>query len=86
VTKLSLLHPPGTIALGERTVVLPVSLCAGKSVEVSFGELKHAYILRRALPWMTQGPVLVVETAQGTYEYPRDWFSGEADQRRPRGR
>jgi len=82
LTLLSLRNDPGKIAVGEAEVVLPEGLCVGRTVIVPIGDVKHAYLLRRALPLMTHGPVLVVETARGTFEYPRDWFGQEGDQRR----
>jgi hypothetical protein len=93
----TLLHPPGTIAVratelpGKGTpfrearadeVDLPTKLCSGTQMTLSIDEVKHAYLLRRALPWNQTGPVLVVETARGVFEYPRDWFAGDNDQRR----
>ncbi len=30
----------------------------------------------------TTGPVLVLETKKGVFEYPRDWFAEGSDQRR----
>jgi hypothetical protein len=45
-------------------------------------DLRHAYLLRRALPWNHTGPVLVVETRRGVFQYPRDWFGAENDQKR----
>lgn len=79
---MTLLHDPGTIAVREDEVVLPEQICSGNSVTVPLGELRHAYLLRRALPWNHSGPVLVVETGRGVFQYPRDWFAAEADQKR----
>lgn len=78
----TLLHAPGTIAVRDGEVALPSELCSGMAVTVPVGELRHAYLLRRALPWNHTGPVLVVETQRGVFQYPRDWFAGENDQRR----
>jgi hypothetical protein len=78
----TLLHPPGTIAVRDAEVALPAELCSGNTVTVPVDEVRHAYFLRRALPWNHTGPVLVVETQRGVFQYPRDWFAGESDQRR----
>jgi hypothetical protein len=78
----TLRHAPGTIAVRDEAVVLPEHLCSGNSVTVPLSDLRHAYLLRRALPWNHHGPVLVVETQRGVFQYPRDWFAAEADQRR----
>ena len=78
----TLAHEAGTIGVSSQGVALPPRLCAGLSAEMSFGDVKHAYFLRRVLPFMTTGPLLVVETARGTFAYPRDWFASETDQRR----
>lgn len=79
---MSVLHDPGTIAVREGEVILPTEVCSGKTKTVPLAELRHAYLLRRALPWNHTGPVLVVETRRGVFQYPRDWFTGENDQRR----
>jgi hypothetical protein len=78
----TLAHDAGTIGVSSQGVALPPRLCAGTIAELSFRDVKHAYFLRRMLPWMTTGPLLVVETARGTFAYPRDWFASESDQRR----
>jgi hypothetical protein len=79
---MTLLHPPGVIAVREAEVVLPGQVCSGVQKTIPLDELRHAYLLRRALPWNHTGPVLVVETRRGVFQYPRDWFAGEPDQRR----
>ncbi len=79
---MTLIHPPGTIEVREDAVVLPDRICSGNAVKVSLPELRHAYLLRRALPWNHTGPVLVVETVRGVFQYPRDWFAAESDQKR----
>jgi hypothetical protein len=78
----TLLHPPGTISVRDAELLLPARLCSGTKLTVPKPEIRHAYLLRRSVPLARSGPVLVVETAQGTYSYPRDWFTTEADQRR----
>ena len=79
---MSLLHKPGKIAVRENEVVLPERVCSGNEVTVPLADLRHAYLLRRHLPFNHSGPVLVVETRRGVFQYPRDWFAGETDQRR----
>ena len=78
----TLAHEAGEIGVNAQGVALPPRICSGTSAEVPFVDVKHAYFLRRMLPWMTTGPLLVVETVRGTFAYPRDWFASEADQRR----
>jgi hypothetical protein len=75
------LSPPGKIVIAGEQMLLPTGLCAGDPTPVPLGDLKHAYLLRRAIPWNTSGPVLVIETRRGVFEYPRDWFSLDGDQR-----
>ncbi|HTM19923.1 MAG TPA: hypothetical protein VL172_05435, partial [Kofleriaceae bacterium] len=78
---MTLLHPPGTIAVGAEQVTLPLGLCRGKHSELPLASVKHVFFLRRAVPWTRAAPVLVVETAERAFAYPRDWFASEADQR-----
>jgi hypothetical protein len=77
---LTLLHAAGVIAIREDEVVLTPWVCAGRSVVVPVGEVHHAYFLRRAVPWTTTGPILVIETSAGAFTFPRDWFHSESDQ------
>lgn len=79
---LTLLNPPGTIALGADDLALPAGLCRGKETRFGWSEVKHAFYLRRAVPWTRAGPVLVVEAGDLAFTYPRDWFASEAEQRR----
>ena len=79
---LTCTRPAGRILLRGDELHLPVRLHAGDALELPLGEVKHAYLLRRSIGWTTPGPLLVVETAKGRFEYPRDWFSSEGDQRR----
>ncbi len=81
----TLLHPPGVVVVRDDALVLPVGVSSGQSVEMPPADLRNAYVLRRALPMNQSGPVLVVETRRGVFEYPREWFEGEADQRRIAG-
>ena len=78
----TLLHPAGALAVKDDELSLSPTLCAGTTLKVPVAEVRNAYLLRRALPWTTAGPVLVLETARGTFEYPRDWFGSDGDQRR----
>jgi hypothetical protein len=75
------LNPPGKIVIGGEDMILPRGLCSGDLESVPLGDLKHAYFLRRAIPWNTSGPVLVIETRRGVFEYERDWFPLDGDQR-----
>ncbi len=78
----TLRHEAGTIRIAADHAELPAGLCRGEIVKVPLAELKHAYMLRRALPLSRAGPVLAVETERGSFAYPRDWFASESDQRR----
>jgi hypothetical protein len=78
----TLAHDAGAIGASTTALALPPRVCAGQRAEVPLAEVKHAYFLRRELPWLTTGPLLVVETRRGTFAYPRDWFASEQDQRR----
>lgn len=78
----TLVYPAGTISLRDQDIVLPPAICAAMRVTVPLGEVRHAYFLRRALPWTTSGPVLILETQRGVFHYPRDWFAADSDQRR----
>lgn len=78
----TLIYPPGTIDLQGDTVVLPTGVCQAKALETSWDKVRHAYFLRRAVPWSRTGPILVVETDERILAYPRDWFRSDSDQRR----
>ncbi len=78
----SFLRAPGTIVIRDSELLLPPHLDAAAPVTVRPAELRHSYYLRRALPTTASGPVLVIESIQGVFQYPRDWFADEADQRR----
>jgi len=78
----TLVFPAGTIKVGDEQVELPRGLCKGEPSRFAVGDVKHAYLLRRAVPWTRAAPVLVVEAGGHAYSYPRDWFLTEADQRR----
>lgn len=78
----TLLRPAGTVEVREDEVVLPEGLCRKKTFSVPFAGIRHAFFLRRAVPWTRTGPILVIETEKGVFSYPRDWFATDADQRR----
>jgi hypothetical protein len=78
----TLVRAAGAIAVGEESVKLPVGLCSGESHTIPYGGIRHAFFLRRAVPWTRTGPILVIETERGVFSYPRDWFTSDSDQRR----
>ena len=78
----TLRHEPGTIRMAADQIELPEGLCTGRTATIPLGELRHAYTLRRALPFGRTGPLIVVETDRGAFAYSRDWFASESDQRR----
>ncbi len=78
----TLMHPAGRIELRDEAVLLPDGLCRKAAHTVPYDQVKHAFFLRRAVPWSRTGPILVVETSQQVFIYPRDWFSSDSDQRR----
>lgn len=79
---LTLINEPGRIRIGADEASLPRGLCRANPLIVPFDRVKHAFFLRRAVPWTRTGPLLVVETDQGAFTYPRDWFRSDSDQRR----
>jgi hypothetical protein len=78
----TLLHPAGEIRVTDTEVRLPRGLCRSGALAVAPEAIRHAYFLRRSVPWSKAGPVLVVETEGQTHLFPRDWFASDADQRR----
>ncbi len=78
----TLAHPPGVIRVHAGGLLLPPGPCTGTHVDVGLGDVRHAYLLRRAVPFLVASPMLVVETALGVFTYPRDWFETDGDQRR----
>lgn len=78
----TLLHPAGRIEVGDDSVVLPAGLCRKGTTAVPYGDVRHAFFLRRAVPWSRTGPILVIETEDQVFTFPRDWFSSDSDQRR----
>jgi hypothetical protein len=77
---MTLLHGAGRIIVGEDEVVLPRGLCRGAPATFPIAAVRHAYFLRRAVPWTRTGPLLIIETDQRVFAYPRDWFATDADQ------
>ena len=78
----TLRFPPGTIEIDRERAVLPRGLCRGNPVTLPLADVRHAYLLRRAVPWTQTGPLLVIEAGEHAYVYPRDWFAYEYDQQR----
>lgn len=88
----TLLKPAGTIRVDRNQVVLPDGLCRGSMHTFAIDAVRHAYFLRRAVPWTQTAPLLVIETRanddnaadppRDIFTYPRDWFESESDQRR----
>ena len=78
----TLLHPPGRIEVRDDAIVLPARLCARETHSIPYEDVRHAFFLRRAVPWTRTGPVLVVEAGDQVFSFPRDWFASESDQRR----
>lgn len=78
----TLLHPAGAIKVTDSEVQLPRGLCRKGHLTISIDRVTHAFFLRRSVPWLTTGPVLVIEAEGVTHIFPRDWFASDADQRR----
>ena len=78
----TLLHEAGRIEVRDDSVMLPDALCRKEAHTVPYKQVQHAYFLRRAVPWSRTGPILVVETSERLFMYPRDWFMSDSDQRR----
>jgi hypothetical protein len=78
----TLLHPAGRIEVGDDSILLPAGLCRKAAHAVPYRDVRHAFFLRRAVPWSRTGPILVVETSAQVFLYPRDWFTSDSDQRR----
>lgn len=78
----TLRHPPGTIVVDGARVSLPRGLCRGEPLALTREAITASYLLRKAVAWHQAAPVLVIETGGHVLAYPRDWFAGEADQRR----
>jgi len=78
----TLLEPAGRIELGDSAILLPDGLCRKGAQSVPYDQVRHAFFLRRAVPWSRTGPILVIETSERVFTYPRDWFSSDSDQRR----
>jgi hypothetical protein len=78
----TLYRSAGAIAVSEESVRLPEGLCRARAHTVEYRGIRHAFFLRRAVPWTRTGPILVIETDRGVFTYPRDWFATDSDQRR----
>lgn len=78
----TLLNPAGRIEVRDDGVVLPIGLCTRGTTTVPYDEVRHAFFLRRAVPWSRTGPILVIEAGNRAFTYPRDWFTSDSDQRR----
>ncbi len=78
----TLLNEAGEIKVGTESLRVPLGLCHGETREYPFAKVKHAFFLRRAVPWTRAGPVLVIEAGDDAFSYPRDWFSSDSDQKR----
>lgn len=78
----TLLRRPGTIDVGDDAVTLPQALCHKDSYQLPYEKVRHAFFLRRAVPWTRTGPILIIETDDQVFTYPRDWFASDSDQRR----
>jgi hypothetical protein len=78
----TLLRSAGSISITDEAVRLPEGLCRAESHTIAYGGIRHAFFLRRAVPWTRTGPILVIETDRGVFSYPRDWFTSDSDQRR----
>lgn len=79
---LTVLNEPGTFRVEKDHIEMPQGLCRGRSLSFDYQQIKHAFFLRRAVPWTKAGPILVVEADDQALTYPRDWFSSDADQQR----
>lgn len=78
----TLLKPAGRVRVGSDPLELPRALCVSKADSVALDAIQNVYFLRRSLPWTQASPVLIIETADRTYDYPRDWFATDSEQRR----
>jgi len=74
------LHAAGTITITQDQSSLPRGLCSKESVAIPTETIRHAFLLRRAVPWNQTGPLLIVETTDQAFSYPRDWFATDTDQ------
>ena len=70
------------IVVGRAETKLPARASRGPLTTLPTSSLTAAYLLRHASPWNKAAPTLVIEAGDKAFLYPRDWFHGEADQRR----
>ncbi|MEZ4359643.1 MAG: hypothetical protein R3B48_05635 [Kofleriaceae bacterium] len=75
-------YRPGAVIVEPGHVVLPRGLSEPTPPRTEASALVAVYFLRYHVPWHRAAPVLVVETRDRAFLYPRDWFASEADQRR----
>ncbi len=78
----TLLYDSGTIVVNKASISVPIGLCQGQTETFAMGEVRHAFLLRRAVPWSQSGPTLIVEAGEHAFAYPRDWFHSDGDQQR----
>ena len=80
-----LLSPAGNIAItgtgNDATISLPRGRASSSAVTVPMAKVTSAYFLRHALPMNSTSPMLVIEADGNAYQYPRHWFTNEAEQR-----
>ena len=79
---ITFLHPAGRIEVNPTEVMLPRGLCKPNPQRYGMEDIKHAFLLRRSIPWSRSGPILVIQAGTQSYAYPRDWFFAESDQRK----
>ena len=67
--------------VGNR-LLLPRTPTSTRIDAVPLRDVRHCYLLKRAVPWTMSGPVVVVETASQVWNLPRDWFKQDDDPHR----
>ena len=78
----SFLHKPGRLFLEDASLTLSNGLSHPKESTFSWDTVKHAFLLKRALPWTASGPVLVIETCDKSFLFPHEWFASDNDAKR----
>lgn len=71
-----------TLSVTPAHTNLPRNAFKGMTATLPTDQITAAYLLRHASPWNKAAPTLVIEAGNEAFIYPRDWFKGEADQRR----